>query len=171
MIHDGLHAVVVDPGDTAPVHRALDELELGLAAILVTHHHHDHVGGVNALRSRLQGPVYGPAREAIPQPFEPLVDGQLIGVLWLQFAVIDVPGHIAGPIAYVEQGPPGPRFFLAATRCSLPVVAAFSKVRRPRWLNRCGAWRRSRRMQRFAAHRNTRCPICASRLRSSRATP
>jgi hydroxyacylglutathione hydrolase len=100
MLHDGRQAIVVDPGDAAPVAAALDAQGLALAAILVTHHHPDHVGGVAALRPRLQGPVYGPAREAIPQPFTPLADGDSVDVLGLRFQVIDVPGHTAGHIAY-----------------------------------------------------------------------
>ena len=104
MLHDGVNAAVVDPGDAAPVHAALDRQGLQLAAILVTHHHADHVGGVDALRSRLQGPVYGPAHESIPRPFEPLTEGQQIEVLGLRFSVLDVPGHTAGHIAYAQQG-------------------------------------------------------------------
>ncbi|MEY8877539.1 MAG: MBL fold metallo-hydrolase, partial [Leptothrix sp. (in: b-proteobacteria)] len=45
MIHDGQQAVVVDPGDAAPVLAALEQTSLTLAGILVTHHHGDHVGG------------------------------------------------------------------------------------------------------------------------------
>jgi len=106
MLHDGHKAVVVDPGDAAPVVAALDRHGLSLAAILVTHHHADHVGGIEALRPRLQGPVYGPAHEAIPQPFTPLNGGDRVDVLGLQFDVIDVPGHTAGHIAYAQQGAP-----------------------------------------------------------------
>ncbi len=106
MLHDGAHAVVVDPGDAPPVVDALDRLRLQLAAILVTHHHPDHVGGVDALRSRLQGPVYGPAREDIPKPFTPLHEGDVISVLGLRWRVIDVPGHTAGHIAYVQMDEP-----------------------------------------------------------------
>jgi hydroxyacylglutathione hydrolase len=104
MLHDGARAIVVDPGDATPVLRALDELGLALAGILVTHHHADHVGGVDALRARLQGPVFGPARETIPAPFLPLVEGEQIEVLGLKFTVIDVPGHTAGHIAYAQEG-------------------------------------------------------------------
>ena len=104
MLHDGQRAVVVDPGDAAPVIEALDRHALQLAGILVTHHHADHVGGVNALRPRLQGPVWGPAREKIPEPFVPLVEGDRIEVLGLRFGVLDVPGHTAGHIAYVQEG-------------------------------------------------------------------
>ena len=104
MLQDGGRALVVDPGDAAPVIAALDRLGLELAAILVTHHHGDHVGGVDALRDRLHGPVYGPARERIPEPFEPLAEGDRIEVLGLQFEILDVPGHTAGHIAYVQCG-------------------------------------------------------------------
>jgi len=57
MLHDGAQAVVVDPGDAAPVHAALDELGLTLAGILVTQHHPGHVGGVDGLRPRLVDPL------------------------------------------------------------------------------------------------------------------
>ncbi|MCA0241267.1 MAG: hydroxyacylglutathione hydrolase [Proteobacteria bacterium] len=106
MLHDGAHAVVVDPGEAQPVVDALDRLRLQLAAILVTHHHPDHVGGVDALRPRLQGVVYGPAREDIPKPFTPLREGDVVGVLGLRFQVIDVPGHTAGHIAYAQLDEP-----------------------------------------------------------------
>ena len=102
MLHDGTQAVVVDPGDAAPVLQALKAQGLQLAGILVTHHHPDHVGGVDTLRAHLQGPVWGPARENIPTPFVPLHDGDVVTVLGRRFHVIDVPGHTAGHIAYFE---------------------------------------------------------------------
>ena len=95
---------MVDPGEAAPVLAALDARQLALAAILVTHHHSDHVGGVDALRGRLQGPVYGPRREQIPSPYVALDDGDAIDVLGQRFEVIDVPGHTAGHIAYFHAG-------------------------------------------------------------------
>jgi hydroxyacylglutathione hydrolase len=103
MLHDGRRAVVVDPGDAAPVRRALDQLGLSLADILVTHHHADHVGGVDALRPLLTGQVYGPAREAIPAPFIALTEGDALDILGLRVRVLDVPGHTAGHIAYVAE--------------------------------------------------------------------
>lgn len=104
MLHDGHVAVVVDPGDEAPVLDALRAHSLRLAAILVTHHHADHVGGVPALRQATQATVYGPAGEAIPEPCVPLAGGDRLDVLGRRFDVVDVPGHTAGHIAYVEQG-------------------------------------------------------------------
>jgi len=100
MLDDGHKALVVDPGDSAPVLAALAARQLTLAAILVTHHHDDHVGGIEALRTHLQGPVYGPQRERIPQPFVPLAHGDHVDALGLSFEVIDVPGHTSGHIAY-----------------------------------------------------------------------
>lgn len=100
MLHDGRQALVVDPGEPAPVERALDLHGLVLAGILVTHHHADHVGGLSALRNRLQGPVFGPARETIPQPCTPVNGGDAVELMGCRFEVIDVPGHTAGHIAF-----------------------------------------------------------------------
>lgn len=100
MLHDGSHAIVVDPGDAQPVFDALARHKLQLAAILVTHHHPDHTGGVAALHEATSAPVWGPARERIPEPFTPLAQGDIAEVLGLRFEVIDVPGHTAGHIAY-----------------------------------------------------------------------
>jgi hydroxyacylglutathione hydrolase len=107
LLHDGREALVVDPGDHRPVLAALDGLGLALAGILVTHHHADHVGGLAGLRERLLGPVFGPARERIPEPFVPLREGDEAELLGLRFRVIDVPGHTAGHIAYYLRGGAG----------------------------------------------------------------
>ena len=103
MLDNGREALVVDPGDSAPVLQALDERSLSLAGILVTHHHGDHVGGIEALRPRLQGPVYGPAREDIPKPCIPLMAGDRVALLGMAFTVLDVPGHTSGHIAYLQD--------------------------------------------------------------------
>lgn len=103
MLHDGRQALVVDPGESAPVEHALDSLGLMLAGILVTHHHGDHVGGLSALRTRLKGPIFGPARENIPEPYSAVNGGDQVELLGMRFDVIDVPGHTAGHIAYFHQ--------------------------------------------------------------------
>jgi hydroxyacylglutathione hydrolase len=100
VLHDGQRALVVDPGDAQPVLACLQREHLQLDAILVTHHHPDHIGGLDALRDATGAPVYGPARERIPEPLTRLVEGDSVTALGLTFRVIDVPGHTAGHIAY-----------------------------------------------------------------------
>lgn len=121
MLHNGRQAVVVDPGDAAVVHQALDRQGLQLAGILVTHHHPDHIGGLPGLQPRLHaagGVVHAPAREAIPEPRRPLSGGDRVVLdrLGLTFEVMDVPGHTAGHIAYVQRGVAnGPLLFCGDT--------------------------------------------------------
>jgi hydroxyacylglutathione hydrolase len=100
LLHDGRHALVVDPGDAAPVLRLLAEHHLQLTTILVTHHHADHIGGVDELRNATDAKVYGPALEKIPKPYIPLRESDTAEALGLSFEVIDVPGHTSGHIAF-----------------------------------------------------------------------
>lgn len=102
VIHNQRHAVVVDPGDANAVSAYLRTHNLSLSAILITHHHHDHTGGNEALVRAFSVPVYGPARESIPQLTHPLTEGSTIRFeeLGLELQVLDVPGHTAGHIAY-----------------------------------------------------------------------
>ncbi len=100
LLHDGRRALVVDPGDPQPVLAALQDLGLQLEAILVTHHHPDHTGGVAVLRAQTGATVWGPAREAIPEPFTALADGDAVTTAGTVWSVLEVPGHTAGHIAY-----------------------------------------------------------------------
>jgi hydroxyacylglutathione hydrolase len=100
MLHDARHALVVDPGDAAPALQTLHGMHLSLQTILVTHHHNDHTGGVQALREATGATVYGPASETMPEPLTRLSGGDAVDALGLRFAVLDVPGHTAGHVAY-----------------------------------------------------------------------
>ena len=100
LLHDGQCALVVDPGDAAPVRHVLQDNGLKLTAILVTHHHADHTGGVDTLRDETGAKVFGPANESIPQPFTPLHEGDSINAMGIDFQIIDVPGHTSGHISY-----------------------------------------------------------------------
>lgn len=101
MLHDGREALVVDPGEATTVLNALQSQHLTLSRILVTHHHMDHVGGVDDLRAVLHGEVQGPAMESIPSPFQPMRGGDRTTWQSARMEVIDVPGHTAGHVAYV----------------------------------------------------------------------
>jgi hydroxyacylglutathione hydrolase len=105
-LRNATHAVVVDPGDAAPVLEYLASERLDLAAILATHHHADHVGGVATLAEQYSAPVFGPAGEPIPSITDRLREGDrvTIGMLGLEFGVLDIPGHTAGHIAFVGGG-------------------------------------------------------------------
>jgi hydroxyacylglutathione hydrolase len=105
MLHDDKVAIVIDPGAPEPVLQTLDRLGIALQAILVTHHHSDHVGGVSVLRETSSAIVYGPARERIPTPFEPVQQDTCIHLpaLNLSLRVLDIPGHTAGHVAYYAE--------------------------------------------------------------------
>lgn len=98
--------VIVDPGDAAPVNKVLGERGLAPAAIFVTHHHHDHIGGAAEIAERFRVPVYGPAREAQSVVTEPRDDGEYVALpeIGLQFAVLEIPGHTLGHIAFHGHG-------------------------------------------------------------------
>ncbi|MDE1142985.1 hydroxyacylglutathione hydrolase [Paraburkholderia tropica] len=107
VVSDGRNAVAVDPGDAAPVRDYVAKRGWRLCAILLTHHHNDHVGGVADLLSDERVPVYGPAGEALG-PLDPFVtrmrggDTVRIEAPALDLKVMDVPGHTRGHIAYFQ---------------------------------------------------------------------
>lgn len=102
LIHDGVNAAVIDPGDAAPILAALEAHHLSLVAILLTHHHSDHVGGVPNLIRCFKIPVFGPRDETIAGITQPMAEGDSVTIpeLGLSLRVLNVPGHTSGHIAY-----------------------------------------------------------------------
>ncbi|MCO5337220.1 MULTISPECIES: hydroxyacylglutathione hydrolase [Delftia] len=100
LLHDAGQALVVDPGDAAPVLATLHRLGLQLQGILVTHHHADHVGGVAQLHQATGAQVWGPAYEQLPEPVQRVQGGDTVQALGGPWQVIDVPGHTSGHIAF-----------------------------------------------------------------------
>lgn len=100
------YCALVDPGDDEPVRAALSEQRLEPVAILITHHHRDHVGGIEDLMRDYEVPVFGPAQERIPRITHRLRDGDRVELprIGVTLTAIDVPGHTAGHIAYVGDG-------------------------------------------------------------------
>lgn len=117
MITNGQEAVVVDPGQAEPVLEALALHQLKLTAILLTHHHQDHVGGVMELIQATHAGVYGPAGEKLPFCDVTLKEGDQVNdaPLHLKLSVLDVPGHTAGHIAYYGHFKTTPVLFCGDT--------------------------------------------------------
>ena len=108
---------VIDPGQAAPVIAHLRANKQFLSAILLTHHHADHVGGVPELLAYTEQqvrngeaptlpPVYGPAGEAIATVTRPVNGGDTVQTESprAHFTVIDVPGHTRAHIAFFDAG-------------------------------------------------------------------
>ena len=101
----GTPVAIVDPGDADPVLEIVHTQNLLPVAVLCTHHHGDHVGGVADILMHFPVPVYGPAHERIQTVTQPLHDGDKVDIpqLGLSFIVFEIPGHTAGHIAFYGQ--------------------------------------------------------------------
>ncbi len=100
LVGDDGAAVVVDPGDAAPVLAAADD-GLRPQAILLTHHHDDHIGGVAALQARFPDiRVIAPHESRIPLATERVADGEHVQAAGRRFHVVSVPGHTLSHVAF-----------------------------------------------------------------------
>lgn len=102
----GGHALVVDPGEAAPVDAAIARDGLQLEAILLTHHHADHTGGAAALRERHGARIFGPNDDRITAIDERVGDGDsvVLDKPGVHFDVWSVPGHTRSHIAFIGEG-------------------------------------------------------------------
>jgi hydroxyacylglutathione hydrolase len=105
-IRDASHAIVVDPGDAKPVLAYLAAEKLELAAIVITHHHSDHIGGIKELTAERNIPVYGPHDPRVPDATQRLAEGESITLphFNIRLTVMEVPGHTSSHIAYHGEG-------------------------------------------------------------------
>ncbi len=103
VLQRGAQAAVVDPAESDPVTRALEQRGLDLVAILHTHHHHDHIGGTPGLLQRWpQAQVIAAASDwaRIPLQTKGVADGDRFELLGRAVEVLAVPGHTAHHIAF-----------------------------------------------------------------------
>ena len=105
LLHNARYAVVVDPGDAAPVIKILQKLNLELTAILITHHHGDHIDGVAELLKYKPAQVYAPQYEQFAFKHIALTEGDeiMLPEIAMSFRIMWLPGHTLGQIAYVND--------------------------------------------------------------------
>lgn len=97
--------LIVDPGDAKPVIEAIEQQQLTPVALLITHHHSDHIAGIKELVKHYDIPVYGPKYEDIPSLTYPLTasDELKIDSAFPSLSVLDIPGHTSGHIAFLIE--------------------------------------------------------------------
>ena len=185
MMHDGSDAIVVDPGEAAPVEKTLAEMGLSLCAIVLTHLHYDHCWGVPALLERWPVPVFGPVLNdydrATHPPFpkpgtvpldcvtHPVGDGDRV-VLACSAYGADGDG---GARTYARPSGvlgPGTRAGVYRGHACSPVAAAWCSIPCRTWRSRWTDWPVCRSKQKSIAAMNTRCRTCALPLRWIRTT-
>ncbi|MCL9672495.1 hydroxyacylglutathione hydrolase [Citrobacter sp. MNAZ 1397] len=101
---DDGRCLIVDPGEAAPVLKALEENHWQPVAILLTHHHNDHVGGVEELSQKFPNiVVYGPAETQHKGATKIVGEGDRLQLLGQEFSVFHTPGHTLGHICYFSE--------------------------------------------------------------------
>jgi hydroxyacylglutathione hydrolase len=101
-LHDGKHAILVDPGEAGPPLEWLSDQGLELTALLITHHHWDHTGGIDDILARHPVPVHGPEDARIAQVDHPVREGDHVCIdsPSADFEVLSVPGHTSIHLAF-----------------------------------------------------------------------
>lgn len=102
-IHNAQYAAVVDPGESEPVLKFLNDHNLELTAILCTHRHNDHIGGIEKLRGEYHVPVYGRSHPNNPHITHDLREGEqlTLAAFGLVFRILEIPGHLDDHIAFI----------------------------------------------------------------------
>jgi hydroxyacylglutathione hydrolase len=99
------HVAIVDPSEAKPVLDHIKTENLIPIAIIITHHHWDHVGGIPEITEQFDVPVYTPKTETVAGSTNPVGEGDVVPLpeLGLNLNIIDVPGHTSGAIAYYDK--------------------------------------------------------------------
>ena len=107
-------SIVIDPGEAHKTIKYLKENDLNLDAILITHHHFDHTGGIEDMLKFKSVDVYGPVNN-IPSINKQLRDGNLFSVIGIDFKIIEIPGHTLDHIAFFSENNGNPVLFCGDT--------------------------------------------------------
>jgi hydroxyacylglutathione hydrolase len=108
-------SIVIDPGESINLLKVIEQKNIKLDAILVTHHHYDHTGGIEQLLIKYPSlEVYGPNND-ICSIKSRLLDGELLNVIGIDFEIIEIPGHTLDHIAYYANINDSPILFCGDT--------------------------------------------------------
>lgn len=131
LVDDDRRCIIVDPGESVPILHAIEENDWQPEAILLTHHHHDHVGGAPDLLARYPHiPVYGPAETQDKGTTQVIEEGESIFILGCEFSVFATPGHTSGHLCFYSKP-----YLFVATRCFPAAVEGCLKARQNRCIN------------------------------------
>lgn len=104
LVDDDRRCIIVDPGESAPVLQAIEENGWHPQAILLTHHHNDHVGGAPDLVAAFPHlVVYGPAETQDKGTTQVVEEGENILILGCEFSVFATPGHTSGHLCFYSK--------------------------------------------------------------------
>ena len=107
-------SIAIDPGESLNTINFLEENQLNLKAVLITHHHFDHTGGIDDLVCYSQVDVYGPFNN-ITSIDKKLKEGDKINVIGIEFEIIEIPGHTLDHIAFYSENNGSPILFCGDT--------------------------------------------------------
>ena len=107
-------SIVIDPGESSNVINYLDNNQLDLKAIFITHHHFDHTGGINEITSYYPVNVFGPINN-VETINKRLKDGDRVSIIGIDFEIIEIPGHTLDHIAYFSENNGNPILFCGDT--------------------------------------------------------
>ena len=107
-------SIVIDPGESSNVINYLDNNQLDLKAIFITHHHFDHTGGIDEITSYYPVNVFGPIND-VETINKRLKDGDRVSIIGIDFEIIEIPGHTLDHIAYFSENNGNPILFCGDT--------------------------------------------------------
>jgi hydroxyacylglutathione hydrolase len=108
-------SIVIDPGESSKIINFLKEKQLNLKAILVTHHHFDHTGGIKEILFHFPVDVFGPFNNGIENINKKLKDGDKVSIIGIEFEIIEIPGHTLDHIAFYSENNGSPILFCGDT--------------------------------------------------------
>jgi hydroxyacylglutathione hydrolase len=108
-------SIVIDPGESSKTINFIKDNQLNLKAILITHHHFDHTGGINEILSHFPVDVFGPFNNGIKNVNKKLKDGDKINIIGIEFEIIEIPGHTLDHIAFFSENNGSPILFCGDT--------------------------------------------------------